>query len=53
MPGNDVVNFYQMVPLCDEEIEYKLKNNAESLLELMNDQDLEYIKLDRKSVIES
>ena len=48
LPDGGKVNFYQMLPLYNEEIEYKLKNNAEDLLELMDDDDLEYIKLDRK-----
>ena len=50
LPSGDEVNFYQVIPIYDEELEYKLKNNAESLLDLMNGEDLDYIKLDRKIV---
>lgn len=31
------VNFYQLIPLYREEIEYKIENNADALLELMDD----------------
>ena len=51
LPGGDEVNFYQMLPLYDEEIEFKLRNSAEALLELMDDRELEYVRLDRKSVV--
>jgi len=52
LPSGDNVNFYQMIPIYDEELNYKLANNAESLLELMDDEDLEYIRLNRKAVTE-
>ena len=50
LPSGDEVNFYQVMPLYNEELEYKLKNNAEALLALMNAEDLEYVKLNRKTV---
>ena len=50
MPNGDEVNFYQMIPLYNEEIEYKLQHDAEALLDLMDDDDLEFIKLSRKVV---
>jgi len=49
LPDGEKVNFYQMLPLYDEEIAYKLRHNAEALLELMDDDALEYIKLNRKA----
>jgi len=52
LPSGGGVNFYQIIPIYDEELEYKLKNNAEALLDLMNSEDLDYIKLDRKIVTE-
>ena len=51
LPTGGDVNFYQMIPIHKEELEYKLKNNAEALLNLMNDEDLDYIKIDRKTVV--
>ena len=51
LPGGGEVNFYQVLPLYDKEIEYKLQNSAEALLDLMDDEDLEYIKLDRESAV--
>jgi tetratricopeptide (TPR) repeat protein len=50
MPDGSVVNFYQMVPLYEEEVEMKLNNGAEKLLEYFDDEDLAYIRLDRKNV---
>lgn len=49
LPGGDVVNFYQMLPLYDEEMNYKLKNGAEALLGKMDDEMLEYMRPDRKN----
>ena len=35
LPGGDEVNFYQVIPLYKEEMEYKLKHDADALLEQM------------------
>ena len=51
LPSGEVVNFYQMLPLYDEEIKFKLNHDAKSLLELMDDKNLECVKLDRKICI--
>jgi hypothetical protein len=53
LPSGEEVNFYQMIPLYDEEIEYKLRHDAHALLDLMDDEDLEYIKLERKVIREN
>lgn len=37
MPDGSEVNFYQVIPLYSEEMEYKMNNNAEELLNLMDD----------------
>jgi len=50
LPSGSTVNFYQIIPLHKEELDYKLQNNAEALLDLMSDKDLDYIRLDRKTV---
>ena len=50
LPSGDRVNFYQILPLYDEELEYKLKNSAEALLYLMRAGDMKYVKLTRKIV---
>lgn len=49
LPNGDVVNFYQMLPLYDEEMNYKLENGAEALLSKMDDEMLEYMRPDRKN----
>lgn len=36
LPDGDEVNIYQVIPLYEEEINYKLENGAEALLEQMN-----------------
>jgi len=51
LPGGDEVNFYQMLPLYDEEIEFKLQNSAEALLDLIDNKNLEYVKPGRDSFI--
>lgn len=35
LPGGKEVNFYQVIPLYREELEYKLKHDAEALIEKM------------------
>ena len=52
LPNGDEVNFYQMLPLYDEEMRFKLDRGAEALLDLMKEGDLEYLKLKRRSVTE-
>jgi tetratricopeptide (TPR) repeat protein len=53
MPDGSTVNFYQMIPLYEEEADYKVQNNAEKLLEFFDDRDLRYVKLNRKNVIKT
>ena len=35
LPGGEEVNFYQVIPLYDDELQYKLSHNADALLERM------------------
>ena len=35
LPGGETVNFYQVIPLYREELEYKLEHDAEALIEKM------------------
>ena len=35
MPSGEEVNFYQVIPLYPEEMEYKLEHDADALLEKM------------------
>jgi tetratricopeptide (TPR) repeat protein len=51
LPGGEIVNFYQMVPLYEEESQFKINNKAERLLSLLEDDALEYVRLDRPCVI--
>lgn len=37
LPNGDEVNFYQMIPLYEEEMIFKIENDAEALLERMDD----------------
>ena len=39
LPGGEDVNFYQVIPLYREELEYKLEHGAESLIEKMAEVD--------------
>jgi hypothetical protein len=52
LPGGEEVNFYQMVPLYAEEAAFKRSNNAEELLQLFDNKELEYVRLDRQNVCE-
>jgi hypothetical protein len=53
LPNGSTVNFYQMIPLYEAEADYKIQNDAEKLLEFFDDDDLEYVRLDRRSVIKT
>ncbi|MDR1949304.1 MAG: suppressor of fused domain protein [Spirochaetaceae bacterium] len=50
LPGGDPVNFYQMIPLYEEEAQLKIEAGAEALLKYLDDESLRYIHLDRKNV---
>lgn len=39
LPGGEEINFYQVIPLHREELEYKLEHNAEALLEKLEEAD--------------
>ncbi|MDL2260629.1 suppressor of fused domain protein [Methanimicrococcus sp. OttesenSCG-928-J09] len=52
IPDGSLINFYQLIPLYAEEMAYKLENGTEALLELMTDDALRYVKVDRESVCE-
>lgn len=39
LPGGEEINFYQVIPLYREELEYKLEHNAEALLEKLAEAD--------------
>jgi tetratricopeptide (TPR) repeat protein len=47
LPGGSTVNFYQMIPLYEEEAQFKIKNSAEILLDFMDAESLEYVRIDR------
>ncbi|MDR2905930.1 MAG: suppressor of fused domain protein [Helicobacteraceae bacterium] len=50
LPNGEIVNFYQMIPLYEEETQFKLKANVEMLLNFLDQDALEFVKIDRKNV---
>lgn len=48
MPDGSVVNYYQMIPLYEEEMNYKLAHDAEELLDIMDD-DILVVDVKRKN----
>ena len=50
LPDGSCVNFYQMIPLYEEETQFKLKTDVKLLLRLLTDENLEYIDLHRRNV---
>jgi hypothetical protein len=52
MPGGGAVNFYQMVPLYEEESNFKINTSAQILLNFFDDEALEYVRIDRENVCE-
>lgn len=50
LPGGDEVNFYQMIPLTFEEMQFKIYHSAESLLERFTPDQLRVVDINRPSV---
>ncbi len=50
LPGGDEVNFYQMIPLTFEEMQFKLYHSAEDLLERFTEEQLKVVDIHRESV---
>ena len=51
LPDGEEVNFYQVIPLYREEIQYKLERGADALLDLCPDESLEVIDPHRLNVV--
>lgn len=52
LPNGEIVNFYQMFPLYQEEMEFKRSNNAEVLLDLFGDNFNHIVDIKRKNIKE-
>jgi hypothetical protein len=50
LPNGEQVNFYQMIPLYEEETQFKIKNNVQILLNFMDRDVLEYVHIDRENI---
>jgi tetratricopeptide (TPR) repeat protein len=50
LPGGERVNFYQMIPLYEEETQFKVKNNVQILLNFLDRDALEYVRVDRENI---
>lgn len=53
LPNGDDVNFYQVIPLYREEMEFKTENNTEALLEKMENVVPFVVEVDRPNAVES
>jgi tetratricopeptide (TPR) repeat protein len=51
LPGGETVNFYQMIPLYEEEAQYKIEHSTDKLLAKAEEGTLEYVRLDRKPFV--
>ncbi len=52
LEDGDEINFYQVVPLYIEEMDYKISHDTDKLLELMGDDLLRMVDINRKNVCE-
>ena len=48
------INFYQVIPLYPEELEFKMNNNAETLIDLFDKKSIEYkiVDINRRSALD-
>lgn len=53
LPNGEDVNFYQLIPLYREEMEYKIANDTDSLLDIMTDTVSYIVNVDRVNAAES
>lgn len=53
LPNGEAVNFYQLIPLYREEMEYKIANSTDALLDLMTDTVSYIVEIDRVNSAES
>ena len=51
LPDGDCVEFFQIIPLYAEELRYKIENDADALLDLINDDLLEVIDPQRLNAV--
>ena len=51
LPNGDDVNFYQLLPLYEEELEFKFANNASALLERFPEELLGVVGINRPKVV--
>ena len=51
MSSGKVINFYEIIPLYPEELQFKIENDADALFEKLNGKEIRYRILDinRKS----
>ena len=52
LPNGETVNFYQMFPLYDEEMDFKRENSAEELLNLFGNDFEHVVDINRKNIKE-
>ena len=53
MPSGKTINFYEIVPLYPEELQYKIENGADALFELFEEKGIPYkvLDLNRKNAL--
>lgn len=51
LPNGEIVNFYQLIPLYQEEIEFKLEHGLDKLLEKCPDELLEVVDIERMNAV--
>ena len=51
LPNKDIVRFYQLVPLYENEMQYKIENGAEALENLFSDDFDMVVNINRKCLV--
>ncbi|MDR0399987.1 MAG: suppressor of fused domain protein [Treponema sp.] len=50
LSNGERINFYQMIPLYEEETQFKINNNVQILLNFLDQDALEYVRIDRENI---
>ena len=54
MPSGKVINFYEIIPMYPEELQFKMENGADALFEKFEEKGIQYrvVDINRRSALQ-